>query len=670
MNKRKYNLGGDLLAGAAGVLGGAASTVPLVGPALQQGVYNMHSKLDKDITEDEMAVRGYSSAAGAMGAGLLTGNPTGAIKGAASGLQSGIEYTQFQFGGSPMMMGQPQYEAEGGEVVTGGQPQAMANGQAIPTSSQSATIQGPSHEQGGVDMSGGERVYSDALKVPLSFSKEIGYTGKTYANIADKITKKIGKLEEQLKSGDSFAKESAKQSIPKLQEKLDTLFTHQETTKQASFQKDYSKLQMKYGGMLPKYVLGGSTNPPPFEEWLKRHPFLFKKSKELQTELYNEFLTKYTPEYDEQDKIKGYNNLLKFVEVNPEEYSKYLPTTNNSTTEPSPNNPQSSSITNPVLPGENWQQYRDRVLGPDAPEAESMALLNDFNTFIASPDNNVQYGQTVSNTRNSNRPSALIETDLSKDFASDAAVKQADGTYLTTYGVDGPAADWNIGGNNTSTADAATPPPPGVNPTTWQDALYKGAVFAPTAYNLVRGLQKPQSLDHEQFQNPYEQRAMDMMANRRYNIDPILQSNRSSFNNLKETIKSASGGNSGAYLSNIGMSQINKDRADATAWATKNNYDNQYLGEEANMMSSLGANRAQTKFSIQDINDRNRAARNAFLGAAATGVSNIAQNERHMANLANADNIRATTLDYMNPNWGYEKDDKGAVTGKLTYKNN
>ena len=115
--------------------------------------------------------------------------------------------------------------------------------------------------------------------------------------------------------------------------------------------------------------------------------------------------------------------------------------------------------------------------------------------------------------------------------------------------------------------------------------------------------------------------------------------------------------------------QLNKDKADAGAWANKNNFDNQYKAEEASMLGQMGSQRAQTKFSIQDVNDRNRAARNAFMGAAATGVSNIAQNERHMRNLEANDAIRAKTLEYMNPDWGYTIDPTtGRPTGEVKYK--
>jgi hypothetical protein len=324
MKAKNYKLGGDLLAGAAGIIGGAAGNIPIVGSMIEKGVYGLHGKLDNNLSDQEKQIRSGGSIAGSIGAGILMGNPMG---GDQKSLDNVSDLPQsFQFGGMPQ---QPQYEAEGGEVVDGGIPTAFAGGQVAPTSSNAAVIKGQTHEQGGVNLKGGERVFSDTLKPSTSLSKEIGYTGTTYAKIAEKITKKIGKLEEQAASSDRFAKESAKRMLPTLQAKLDKVFENQEVTKQAALAKDYNKLQMKYGGMLPKYNLGG-TPPPTFEDFISQSPELSMLSYEDQNRAYNQLVSSTTP--------------------------AYTPPAN------SPNNPQSSSIPNPVLPGENWQQYRDRVL--------------------------------------------------------------------------------------------------------------------------------------------------------------------------------------------------------------------------------------------------------------------------------------------------------------------
>ena len=597
MKAKNYKLGGDLLAGAAGIIGGAAGNIPIIGSMVEQGVYNLHDRVDNNLSDQEKQIRSGASAAGSIATGFAMGNPVGGVK---NSMDSLYDLSQsFQFGGSPQ---QPQYEAEGGEVVDGGIPTAFNGGSISPNSSDSAKINGNSHEQGGVALKGGERVFSDTLKPSTALSKEIGYTGTTYAKIADKITKKIGKLEEASKSNDRFAKESAKRMIPTLQAKLDKVFENQEVTKQAALVKDYNKLQMKYGGKLPKLVDGGPTPPPTFEEWITRYPGLANDSKEAQMQSYNDFI---------------------------------------------------------AARGENYNYALDGT-GGSIPTDEAGNPVNypDINGTTME----TQYGQSVP----SYRPTAIVNSPMRQDFMAngtpngDGTFSKFETTYPPTTETDVPKSTAEQVNNPTATPNA---------PATWQDALYKGAVYAPTIYNAVRGMQKPQVLNADEFQNPYEQKSLDLLKSRRYNIDPQLQSNRSSFNNLRENIKSASGGNSGSYLSNIQSSQINKDRADATAWATKNNFDNQYIGDEASAYGTFGAQRAATKLGIQDINDRNRAARNSFLGAATTGVSNIAQNEKHMSNLKANDAIRTKTLQYMNPDWGYTIDPTtGRPTGELEYK--
>lgn len=67
----------------------------------------------------------------------------------------------------------PQYEAEKGEVVDGGIPIAFSGGSITPNSMTSGKINGQTHEQGGVDMAGGKRVFSDRLYVDSNFLKDL-----------------------------------------------------------------------------------------------------------------------------------------------------------------------------------------------------------------------------------------------------------------------------------------------------------------------------------------------------------------------------------------------------------------------------------------------------------------------------------------------------------------
>lgn len=68
---------------------------------------------------------------------------------------------------------QPQYEAEKGEVVDGGMPVAFNGGTITPNSMTSGKINGQTHEQGGVDMAGGKRVFSDRLTVDSNFLNDL-----------------------------------------------------------------------------------------------------------------------------------------------------------------------------------------------------------------------------------------------------------------------------------------------------------------------------------------------------------------------------------------------------------------------------------------------------------------------------------------------------------------
>jgi hypothetical protein len=90
----------------------------------------------------------YKSLAPIMGAGAL-----------------GAGLSEKALGGSTIMAhgGSPQYEAEGGEVIQGKNPQVYNGGNLKQISEDSFKIEGNSHENGGVAMSGGDYVYSDRI---------------------------------------------------------------------------------------------------------------------------------------------------------------------------------------------------------------------------------------------------------------------------------------------------------------------------------------------------------------------------------------------------------------------------------------------------------------------------------------------------------------------------
>lgn len=81
----------------------------------------------------------------------------------------------------------------------------------------------------------------------------------TVSEIADKITKLIGKNEKVLETGDALAKSTAKENIKNYQAKLDRVFEEQERLKQEDFNKATEKYMAKYGGQVNKMMHGGNT---------------------------------------------------------------------------------------------------------------------------------------------------------------------------------------------------------------------------------------------------------------------------------------------------------------------------------------------------------------------------------------------------------------------------
>ena len=138
------------------------------------------------------------------------------------------------------------FEAEGGEVIEhiDDIPTPISGGKLSYLNKKAKKITGKTHENGGVQMKGGERIYSDRLK-PYG-------SKKTFAQLASKIAKNIGELEK----GDPISIRTAEV----LKMKMDNLFNHQEQLKAAKEQTMLNKMTKKYakGGK----VLGAGVLEP------------------------------------------------------------------------------------------------------------------------------------------------------------------------------------------------------------------------------------------------------------------------------------------------------------------------------------------------------------------------------------------------------------------------
>ena len=92
----------------------------------------------------------------------------------ANSMLANMQQSEYMLGGSTI----PQYEAEGGEMIQyqqGDMPKVYGAGGITEVSSQEYEIKGPSHKQGGVDMSDekGARIYSNKLTVDKALMEKL-----------------------------------------------------------------------------------------------------------------------------------------------------------------------------------------------------------------------------------------------------------------------------------------------------------------------------------------------------------------------------------------------------------------------------------------------------------------------------------------------------------------
>ena len=77
--------------------------------------------------------------------------------------------------------------------------------------------------------------------------------------------------------------------------------------------------------------------------------------------------------------------------------------------------------------------------------------------------------------------------------------------------------------------------------------------------------------------------------------------------------------------------------------------NNQYRGEEANMLYPLGRDTATTKLTIDDINQMTSAAGRNYLSSAASGIQNILLNRELRRNKQRRDRMLIDTIKSSSP---------------------
>lgn len=158
-------------------------------------------------------------------------------------------------------------------------------------------------------------------------------------------------------------------------------------------------------------------------------------------------------------------------------------------------------------------------------------------------------------------------------------------------------------------------------------ALSGIASLTPVMSNLFTG--RPETVDT--VYNPYATSISNTMRRRRYDISPAIEDlnrNRATSNYNASQINT----NTGANLAYRLQSAVNTDRAIASLRSQESNANNQYLGDYANTMNSLGQQWVNATNIANEANAQNRATTRNIRRAGLSQLSQWAQNRELMRN--------------------------------------
>lgn len=158
--------------------------------------------------------------------------------------------------------------------------------------------------------------------------------------------------------------------------------------------------------------------------------------------------------------------------------------------------------------------------------------------------------------------------------------------------------------------------------------------LSPVLYNWVQSRRRPET--EEQVLNPYTGAINRAMASRRVNIEPTLAANRRSRAIARNNMARLNP-NTGMNLAYGNQLATGEYAQNASVYANRDNANNQYLGEYANMMNNLGQQYVQNTVLTNDLNARNRAAARNFGATAAGQLGQWSQTKEKMRNEAARD---------------------------------
>lgn len=158
--------------------------------------------------------------------------------------------------------------------------------------------------------------------------------------------------------------------------------------------------------------------------------------------------------------------------------------------------------------------------------------------------------------------------------------------------------------------------------------------LSPILYSWIQSRSRPEVKD--QVINPYTGAINRAMASRKLNIEPTLAANRRSRAIARNNMARLNP-NTGMNLAYGNQLATGEYAQNASVYANRDNANNQYLGEYANMMNNLGQQYVQNTVLTNDLNARNRAAARNFGATAAGQLGQWSQTKEKMRNQARRD---------------------------------
>ncbi len=175
--------------------------------------------------------------------------------------------------------------------------------------------------------------------------------------------------------------------------------------------------------------------------------------------------------------------------------------------------------------------------------------------------------------------------------------------------------------------------------------LGTAAQFAPAAYNMYQGMfGDVDRLNASDYRNPYRNRIMGNLEDRKYNINPQLERNELAYQTARRNMRQVAP-STGNLMTNYTALAGSRMRADGQAWAQKQNMENQWRGQNAGIMAQMGSQDARSRLMVDQYNQGSEAAKRSHLS---TGLEQLGQSAYNWQSSRNAQRNQDRYYETMN----------------------